>query len=120
METIKFIKTLNKFKIHMTNPNMPNYVKRYCEDLSGEKWEWFYSQMKQALEVSRDADRLFYVLKWILKQDFDDLTYAIYLQDYLDPEMSPEPLIKDEWQAVLHERYKKRLFEDICPDGGCA
>ena len=99
----------------MTSPGVPNYVMRYCEYLNGKKWKWFYEQMDTALEVVDNIEYLFYVLKWILKDDFDDLTYEIYLQDYLDPEMNPASLIKDGWHKVLYERYKDRLEEDLYP-----
>ena len=112
------MKSLVEFKRKMTSPNAPNYVRRYCEDLSGQKWEWLYAQMKGAMEISVDADRLMYVLKWILKTNFDDLVYEVYFQDYMNPEMSPDSLVKNEWQDVLHERYKERLIADICPSEG--
>ena len=113
------MKSLPEFKEQMTSLKVPNYVIRYCEDLDKQKWKWFYVQMKNALEVTNDVDYLFYVLKWILKYDFDDLTYAIFLQDYMDPEMRPESLIKDEWHGTLYERYKDRLAEDVVsPDEG--
>ena len=112
------MKSLSEFKSHMTSPGVPNYVRRYCEDLNGQKWKWFYEQMNNALKVATDAGRVFYVLKWILKHDIDDLTYEIYLQDYMDPEMYPGSLIKDGWHKVLHEKYKDRLAEDIYPDEG--
>jgi hypothetical protein len=34
----------------------------------------------------------------------------------MNPEMLPDSLIKDEWQDILHERYKERLMADICPN----
>ena len=104
----------------MTSPHAPNYVRRYCEDLSEQKWEWFYAQVKDAMEVAVNADCLMYVLKWILKTNFDDLVYEVYFQDYMNPEMSPYSLVKDEWQDVLHVRYKERLMADIYPDEGAA
>jgi len=115
MKTNEFMKSLSVFKAHMTSPGVPNYVRRYCEYLNGQKWKWFYGQMDTALEVVDNIEYMFYVLKWILKQDFDDLTYEIYLQDYLDPEMNPASLIKDGWHKVLYERYKDRLEEDLYP-----
>ena len=102
----------------MTSPHSPNYVRRYCEKLSEQKWAWIYAQMKNAMEIAVNAERLIYVLKWILKTDFDDLAYEVYLQDYMNPEMSPDSLIKDEWQDGLHARYKERLMADICPNEG--
>ena len=102
----------------MTSSIAPNHVRRYCEGLSVQKWKWFYGQMNKALEVTDNSERLFYVLKWILKHDFDDLTYEIYLQDYMDPEMHPGSLIKDGWHKTLHERYRNRLTEDLYPDDG--
>jgi len=118
MRTVQFMRLLEKFKAQMTGPHAPNYVRRYCEDLNGQKWEWFYAQMKNAMEVAVDTDRLMYVLKWILKTDFDDLVYEVYFQDYMNPEMFPDSLIKEEWQDVLYGRYKERLMADICPSEG--
>ena len=70
--------SLVNFKAQMTSPHAPNYVSRYCEDLSGQKWEWFYTQMKNAMEIAANVDCLMYVLKWILKSNFDDLVYEVY------------------------------------------
>ena len=98
--------------MQMTSSHAPNYVRRYCENLNEQKWEWIYAQMKNAMEISVDADCLMYILKWILKTDFDDLVYEVYLQDYMNPEMSPDSLVKDEWQGILNDRYKRTL------DGG--
>ena len=112
--------SLVEFKAQMTSQHAPNYVKRYCEELDGQQWEWIYIPMKNAMKILSNAGGLMYVLKWILKTDFDDLVYEMYFQDYMNPEMSPDSLIKDEWQDVLHERYKERLMADICPSEGSA
>ena len=96
----------------MTSQSVPNYVIRFCEDLNETKWHWFYKQMKNSASYVADMSALFYVLKWILKNDFDDLLYEIYFQDYCDPEMRAESLIKDEYQDALQKRYGKRLAED--------
>lgn len=92
---------------------VPNYVQRYCETLDEFKWQWFYSQMKEPIKFVTNVDNLFYILKWILKANFDDLSYAIYFQDVMDPECRPESLIKDEWLPILRKRYYKQLMEDI-------
>ena len=105
--------SLSFFKNYMTGSDVPNYVIRYCEGLNEQKWGWFYDQMKDAIEVVSDTDYMFYVLKWILKYEFDDLVYEIYFQDYMDPEMRPDSLIKDEWAETLHKKYVSRLMEDM-------
>ena len=115
MKANVFMKSLSEFKEHMTSQRVPNYVRRYCEDLNERKWRWFYGQMNNALEVVGNTEYMFYVLKWILKHNFDDLIYEIYLQDYMDPEMHPGSLIKDGWHEALYERYKDRLAEDLYP-----
>ncbi|MEW6215652.1 MAG: hypothetical protein AB1478_10710 [Nitrospirota bacterium] len=69
--------------------------------------------MKEPVEFVVDIEYLFYILKWILKDDFDDLGYAVYFQVIMDPEMRPEPLIKDEWWTILDKRYRGRLMDDL-------
>lgn len=64
----------------MTGSKSPNYVKRYCLRLDKFKWQWFYYQMKEPVEFIGDIECLFYILKLILKDDFDDLGYAVYFQ----------------------------------------
>lgn len=113
MMDIYFMKSLNSFREFMTSYQVPNYVKRYCMELDNSRWQWFYSQMKEPIEFVADVGYLFYVLKWILKNDFDDLGYEVYFQSVMNPEMRPEPLIKDEWWLVLNKRYSKRFKNDI-------
>lgn len=109
----KFMKSLDSFKSFMSGNNAPNYVKRYCIRLDELKWQWFYCQMREPVEFVTDINDLFYILKWILKHDFDDLAYEVYFQDMMDPEGRPESLIKEEWRDILQTRYKQRLAEDI-------
>ena len=113
MNKFDYMRTLPVFKNHMTSAHVPNYVIRYCECLDGQKWEWFYNQMKEAVVIVSDIDYMFYVLKWILNRDFDDLVYEIYFQDYMDPEMRPDSLIADQWAERLHEKYIGRLKNDL-------
>lgn len=109
----QFMESLDLFKKFMTSSKSPNYVKRYCLHLDELKWQWFYYQMNEPVEFVVDIDYLFYILKWILKDDFDDLGYAVYFQVIMDPEMHPEPLIKDEWWTILDRRYRERLMDDL-------
>ncbi|MBU9713142.1 hypothetical protein [Evansella tamaricis] len=86
--------------------------------MDDSQWQWFYEQMLEPVTFVTDIPYLFYILKWILKYDFDDLSYAVYFQDLMDPECIPQSLIKDEWLPVLCNRYelrlKKELFEIRC------
>ena len=107
------MKSLDAFKEFMAGSKAPNYVRRYCEDLDEIKWQWLYFQMKEPIEFVADVDYLFYILKWILKSNFDDLGYEVYFQSVMNPEMRPEPLIKDEWWSVLQKRYYERLNSEM-------
>lgn len=109
----QFMESLELFKEFMIGSKSPNYVKRYCLQLDKFKWQWFYYQMKEPVEFVVDIEYLFYILKWILKDDFDDLGYAVYFQVIMDPEMRPKPLIKDEWLTILDKRYTERLLDDL-------
>lgn len=108
-----FMKSLDSFKNFMFSNDVPNYVKRYCSGLDEFKWQWFYYQMKEPVKFVADIEYLVYILKWILKEDFDDLGYAVYFQVIMDPEIRPEPLIKDEWRTILDKRYQERLQNDL-------
>jgi len=109
-ECTLFIRTLRSFKGFMTSDSAPTYVRRYCGALDDTQWVWFYGQMKAAVKVNDDLEYLFYVLKWILKHDFDDLVYEMYCQDVFDPECRKESLIKlSRWKrcaAKYHERFE--------------
>lgn len=107
------MKSLDIFKEYMSSSQVPNYVRRYCDNLDEFKWQWFYYQMKEPMEFVADTEYLFYVLKWILKYDFDDLGYEVYFQTIMDPEMWSEPLIKDKWWTILDKRYQERFHNDI-------
>lgn len=116
MTNCEFMKSLPTFQSYMTSNEVPNYVIRYCSQLDRRKWQWFYKQMQEAMEYIGDIGRFFYILKWILKYDFDDLTYEVFFQDYTDPEMCCDTLIKEEWREFLNEKYNDRLigfFSDI-------
>jgi hypothetical protein len=109
----QFMESLETFKEFMSGGQSPNYVKRYCLQLDEFKWLWFYHQMKEPVEFVVDVEYLFYILKWILKEDFDDLSYAVYFQVIMDPEMRPEPLIKDEWWPILDKQYQECLQNEL-------
>ena len=101
--------TLRSFKTFMTSDAVPNYVYRYCKPLGKDQWEWFYRQMTVALELTDEPEYLFYVLKWILKYDFDDLAYEMYCQDMADPECRKESLIKSARWAECDGKYHTRF-----------
>ena len=109
----KFMKSLNDFIVFMLSDFAPSYVRRYCSSLSPDQWEWFYGQMMAAVDLTDEPEYLFYVLKWILKYDFDDLAYEIYCQDILNPECNSDSLIKpSKWQECsrkYHERFEKEF-----------
>lgn len=108
-----FIKSFDSFKVFMLGEDVPCYVQRYCKQLDDSQWQWFYEQMLEPVTFVTDSTYLFYVLKWILKYDFDDLSYAVYFQDIMDPECIPQSLIKDEWLPVLWNRYGQRLKKEL-------
>jgi hypothetical protein len=105
--------SFDSFKTFMVSNNVPNYINRYCNDLSDVKWIWFYAQMSEPLHFVADIDYLLYILKWILKSDFKDLSYEVYFYEIMDAEGRPESSIKDEFWPMLTERYSKQLEEDI-------
>ncbi|WP_222860157.1 hypothetical protein [Gracilibacillus massiliensis] len=81
--------------------------------MDDSQWQWFYEQMLEPVAFVTDITYLFYVLKWILKYDFDDLSYAVYFQDIMNPECIPQSQIKDEWLAKLLDRYEQRLKKEL-------
>lgn len=107
-----FIETLDEFKKFMLSNNVPNYVIRYCEQLNEIRWIWFYAQMMEAVMITDELDYLFYVLKWILKTDFHDLTYEMYFYDITNPECRTESLIKDKYWDIYNQHYYTKFMED--------
>lgn len=100
------MKTLDSFKKFMLSNLVPNYVCRYCSTLNDIKWIWFYAQMIEAVLITDEPEYLFYVLKWILKEDFHDIAYEMYCIDMMDPENRPESLIKDSlWDPYSSHYY---------------
>jgi hypothetical protein len=108
-----FIATLDSFREFMVSDAVPNYVVRYCRQLNEVKWIWFYVQMMEAVMITDELDYLFYVLKWILKTDFHDLTYEMYYYDMTDPKSRPESLIKEKYWVIYSEHYHDRFIEDM-------
>ena len=108
----EYMMTLRAFKSFMTSDAVPGYVYRYCSKLGKEQWSWFYKQMNIALELTDEPEYLFYVLKWILKFDYDDIAYEMYCQDMLDPECRDENLIKPARWAECGMKYHKRFVEE--------
>ena len=108
----RFMSTLTRFKDFMAGDSAPTYVRRYCGALDDPQWEWFYGQMKAAFKVTDELEYLFYVLKWILKRDFDDLIYEMYCQDVFNPECRKESLIKfSSWKRCA-AKYRERFEVD--------
>lgn len=69
-----FMESLSSFKSLMSGNGVSAHINRYCQNLDNRNWERFYAQMKEPVRFVKDTNDLFYVLKWILKYDFDDLT----------------------------------------------
>jgi hypothetical protein len=116
------MKSLNDFIAFMLSDFAPTYVRRYCSSLTSDQWEWFYAQMLTAIDLTDEPEYLFYVLKWILKNDFDDLAYEMYCQDILNPECRRESLIKpsrwSECSSKYHDRFEKD-FADLMVAENC-
>ena len=75
--------------------------------------------MLVAFDLTDEPEYLFYVLKWILKYDFDDIVYEMYCQDVLNPEDRRESLIKpSRWSeccSKYHDRFEKDFMDtEIC------
>jgi len=109
----QFMRTLRRFKDFMTGDSAPTYVRRYCGVLDDSQWDWFYAQMKAAVKVTDELEYLFYVLKWILKYDFDDLVYEMYCQDVFNPECRKASLIKPSLWARCAAKYHERFELDF-------
>lgn len=107
-----FMRSLYSFQFFMASSHVPAYINRYCEKLDESSWKHFYGQMEEPVRFTKDVNSLFYVLKWILKYDFDDLSYAVFVQDFMDPEGNGG-IIKDNWWPILHDRYWQRIKNDI-------
>lgn len=105
--------TIESFKAYMLGSSSPNYVKRYCQQLNAERWKLFHNDFSEPLEFMCDEDYLFFILKWILKYPFEDLSFEVYLQVAMTPDHDIESLIKPEWIDVLDKRYKPVLNELI-------
>ena len=122
----RFMRSLSLFKDFMTSDSAPTYVRRYCDDLGDPQWVWFYGQMKTAINVVDDLEYLFYVLKWILKRDFDDIVYEMYCQDVFNPECCKASLIKPSKWKQCTAKYNDRFTSDHAylwtsdGDDGCA
>jgi len=107
-----YTKTLKYFKEFMTSDAVPNYVRRYSCTLSKEEWKFFYGQMKIALDLTEEPEYLFYVLKWILKNEYDDIAYEMYCQDMSNPEGRSQNLIKPSKWADCAGKYHEMFMRD--------
>lgn len=94
MTNTKFMKSMDSFKEFMTSEAVPNYVNGYCLSL-----------MSQIT--------FFYVLKWILKNDFHDIAYEMYCLDMSNPEMRHESLIRDSLWKVYSSHYFQQYQTDF-------
>jgi hypothetical protein len=113
----EFMEALPGFKAYMSSEKAPSYVRRYCECLDDGEWKRFFCQCKEPLEFVADTKFFFYILKWILKTDFDDLSFEVYVQYVMDPEGRYDGTIKPEWIPRLEKRYGSMLdmlFSEIC------
>lgn len=104
------IKSFKGYMLHKTNEN---YIIRYCNSLDELDWNNFYNQMKEPLEFIIDESYLFYILKWILKFPYEDLSYDVYLEVIMNPEQIVKPLITKQWHSILEQRYGKKIDEFI-------
>ena len=117
--------SLNDFISFMLSDFAPSYVCRYCSSLTPDQWGWFYAQMLAAFDFTDEPEYLFYVLKWILKHDFDDLVYEMYCQDVFNPECRKESLIKRSRWKRCAAKYSDRFELDHADlwagdyDAGC-
>lgn len=112
------MKSLTSFQMFMNSSQVPSYMNRYCQQLDQEQWRCFYGQMKEPIEFTVNLEELFYALKWILKSDFDDLSYALLFQEILNPE-SRDCFIEEEWWQILFDRYRKRINLEMKELSGC-
>lgn len=108
-----FMKTLDSFKEMMLSKEVPNYIRRYCQQLNDIKWVWFYIEMLDALMITDNLEYLFYVLKWILKHEFHDLTYEMYFYDMINPEGRSESLISDCYWSLFNDYYYEKFARDL-------
>lgn len=113
-----YTKTLKYFKEFMTSDAVPNYVRRYSCTLSKEEWKFFYGQMKIALDLTDEPEYLFYVLKWILKKEYDDIAYEMYCQDMSNPEGRSQSLIKPSKWADCADKYHEVFMRDYAVTEG--
>lgn len=107
----EYMKSIASFQNYMLHHETANYIRRYCRQLESLGWKRFYFQMKEPLDFITDEKYLFYILKWILKEPFEDLSYEVYLQVVQNPEQISEPLIKDEWWIILNQRCETRWYQ---------
>lgn len=107
------MRSIVAFKSHMLRSSSPNYIKRYCNQLDGKGWHHFYNQMLEPLEFIIDYNYLFYVMKWILKHTFIDLSLEVYLKVVMDSELALETLIQPDWMCTLSQRYNSYIDDLI-------
>jgi len=109
----KYMESIKSFKDYMLHKRNENYIIRYCNSLDELGWNNFYNQMKEPLEFIIDESYLFYILKWILKFPYEDLSYDVYLEVIMNPGQIVKPLITTKWHSILEQRYEKKIDEFI-------
>lgn len=114
----RYMNSINEFKNYATSIWMPDYFREYVNELDEEKLDWFYHQVKDALEFLTSADYLIYKFNWIKEYPFTDLSKEIYLHTLYNPEFFTFDLIKPECEKVLEDKYKddedvKRYFRQF-------
>ena len=103
----RYMENINTFKNYLTRTNMSHDIKDYVKNLDEEKLAWFYNQVKEPLEFLTDEEYLFYKFRWIKNRDFKDLSKEIFIESLCNPECIKEPIIKADWDDILHQRYAK-------------
>lgn len=109
---------INTFKNYATSGLVPSYFREYVEGLDDNQLNWFYHQVKDALEFLTTEAYLIYKFKWIKDNSFNDLSKEIYLHSLYNPELFTFDIIKLEWEQILDEKYKddedvRRYYKQI-------
>lgn len=97
---------VDTFKNYATSVWVPGYFSEYVSELDDIHLNWFYYQVKNALEFLTTEAYLIYKFKWIKDKPFTDLSKEIYLQYLYNSESFTFDIIKTEWEKVLEEKYK--------------
>lgn len=110
-----FMKDINTFKMYMTDCLRPEYLVDYVNGLGDKKLECFYNQVKEPMEFLVDESYFYYKFNWIRKREFKDLSLEIYIEYLCNSELFTFPIIKEEWEDILYERYKDKIRHLLFP-----